>query len=65
MLSELVEPFVAQYDALAMGAEEEDRDILNYVAAHERALADYSRLALQDRGAAALAPVLALLPPGG
>jgi hypothetical protein len=61
-LRTLVDPYLALYDGLAEAAADEDRETLNYVAAHERALSEYARLMSEGQTAAALAPVLALLP---
>jgi hypothetical protein len=61
-LDDLIVPFVQRYDALAEAAAEEDRIFLDFLAAHERALASFSRLARDGRSDTALDAVLALLP---
>jgi hypothetical protein len=60
-LHDLVLPFVGRYDALADAATDEDRDILNFLAAHERALETFANLARAGQYDRALADVLALL----
>ena len=60
-LNQMVSDYVVRYDSLAEEATAADKDILTFLAAHERALLVFSKRELAGETETALAPVLALL----
>jgi hypothetical protein len=61
-LHELVSDYVVRYDSLAEEAASLDKEVLSFLAAHERALLVFSERELAGETKTALDPVLALLP---
>ncbi|MBG6291521.1 MULTISPECIES: hypothetical protein [Pseudomonas] len=60
-LEVLVAPYVQRYDSLAIEGDDDDRDILDELAEHERALLEFTRLARQGQISAAKATITRLL----
>lgn len=60
-LENLVEPYVERYDSLAEQGDEDDRDILDDFAEHERALLEFTRLAREGQMNEAKAAITRLL----
>jgi hypothetical protein len=60
-LKAMIAPYVERYDALAAAARPEDHDILNQLAAHERALLIFAERELAGDSEQSLDAVLALL----
>ncbi len=60
-LNEMVSDYVVRYDSLAEEATTADKEVLTFLAAHERALMVFSERELAGETETALAPVLALL----
>ncbi|QRY78105.1 hypothetical protein JVX91_21250 [Pseudomonas sp. PDNC002] len=60
-LEDLVEPYVERYDSLAEQGDDDDRDILDDFAEHERALLAFTRLAREGQMHEAKATITRLL----
>jgi hypothetical protein len=60
-LNQMVSDYVVRYDSLAEEATTADKEVLTFLAAHERALLVFSERELAGETETALAPVLALL----